>query len=146
MLISHPVSREVSRAFCPFFPMASESWSSSTEICTFFFSVSKTRFFIFAGLSASRTYSFGSELQRMISTFSLLSSRTMFFTREPRMPTHAPTGSTFSFARHTSNLDRPVGNLAYFQLKQASHEIRMAAGHNYLRAACTVFHRHHVGA
>src|SRR5207249_4475005 len=68
--------------------------------------VRKTRFFTFAGLSASRTYSFGSELHRMISTFSLLSSRTMFLTREPRMPTQAPTGSTFSFALHTAILVR----------------------------------------
>src|SRR5881398_3526477 len=106
ILISQPVKREVNRAFCPFFPIASESWSSSTEICTLFFSVSKVRFFTFAGFSASRTYSFGSELQRMISTFSLLSSRTMFLTREPRMPTHAPTGSTFLFALRTAILVR----------------------------------------
>ena len=44
----------------------------------------------------------GSELQRMMSTFSLFSSRTMFFTRDPRMPTQAPTGSTFSFALVTA--------------------------------------------
>jgi hypothetical protein len=38
----------------------------------------------------------------MMSTFSLLSSRTMFFTRDPRMPTQAPTGSTLSFALVTA--------------------------------------------
>src|SRR4030095_9389713 len=70
------------------------------------FQVGKARFFTFAGLSASKMYSFGSELHRMMSTFSLLSSRTMFFTREPRIPTHAPTGSTFSFALHTAILVR----------------------------------------
>ena len=43
----------------------------------------------------------------MMSTFSLFSSRTMFFTREPRMPTQAPTGSTFSFAL----VDRDLGSI-----------------------------------
>jgi len=86
--------------------MASESWSSSTEIWTLFFSVSKARPFTLAGLSASKMYSLGSELHRMMSTFSLFNSRTMFFTRDPRMPTQAPTGSTFSFALNTAILVR----------------------------------------
>src|SRR5213080_4316537 len=73
---------------------------------TLFFSVSKVKFFTFAGFKASSTNSFGSELQRMMSTFSLLSSRTMFFTRDPRM---LPPDQLFGWrSRPRSLFDNPL--------------------------------------
>ena len=95
----------------------------------------------------------------MMSTFSLFSSRTMFFTRAPRMPTQAPTGSTFSFgavdrdlravagfAGNALDLDGAVSDFADFRFKQAAHEIRVAAGKDDLRAARAVLHGHDIGA
>ena len=49
---------------------------------------------ILAGERAAAMYSFTSSCRRIISTFSPCSSRTIFFTRVPRMPTQAPTQST----------------------------------------------------
>ncbi len=53
-----------------------------------------------------------SSLQRTMSIFSPESSRTMFFTRMPRMPTQAPTGSTFSSWERTAILVRKPGSRA----------------------------------
>jgi hypothetical protein len=51
-----------------------------------------------AGSSALVTNALMSDDHGITSTFSLFNSRTMFFTRWPRMPTHAPTGSTLGRA------------------------------------------------
>ena len=106
MSTSQPVSFAVRRAFWPFLPMAMESWSSSTVTFTRLAASSISIVLIFAGLSASTMNSFGSSLHLMMSTFSLFSSRTMFFTRAPRMPTHAPTGSTLLSALATATFVR----------------------------------------
>ena len=65
-----------------------------------------------AGASAfvMKSLTFGDHL--MMSTFSLLSSRTMFFTRAPRMPTQAPTGSTEESREITAIFAREPGSRA----------------------------------
>ena len=114
---------------------------------------------ILAGLRASRTNSLGSALQRMISTFSLLSSRTMFLTRDAA---HADAGAhgidlfigavdgdlgaVAGLAGDALDLDGAVGDLADLDLEEAADEIRMAAGEDDLRAARGVLDGDDVGA
>src|SRR5437016_5962417 len=81
-----------------------------------------------------------------MSTFSLLSSRTMFLTREPRIPTHAPTGSTLSFALHAANFHRAIGDLAHFHFKQTTHKIWMAPRNDDLGTTYSVLNRDDIGA
>ena len=47
-----------------------------------------------------------SSFQRTMSIFSPFSSSTIVRTRLPRWPTHAPTGSTFSFEVRTASFAR----------------------------------------
>ncbi len=55
-----------------------------------------------AGFRASITISRGSAKYLMMSIFSPPSSRTIVFTRAPRAPTQAPTGSTLGSALVTA--------------------------------------------
>ena len=94
MSTRQPVSRAASRAFWPSLPIASDSWKSGTMTSAVpvssWMRTSRTR----AGASAFMTNSGGSSLYGTMSTFSPRSSLTTMRTREPRAPTHAPTGST----------------------------------------------------
>ena len=104
---SQPIRREVRRAFWPLRPMALERSLSSWTITKIFLASSSTVISRGStGLRASRTKVTGSSVHSRMSTFSLLSSRTMFLTRAPRMPTHAPTGSTLSSWLMTATLVR----------------------------------------
>src|SRR5437867_1107585 len=92
--IFQPVSLAASRTFCPLRPMASESWLSATTTSADFFSSSKPTFSITAGFKASAMKTRESCVHAMMSIFSPRSSRTTAWTREPFIPTQAPTGST----------------------------------------------------
>ena len=65
-----------------------------------------------AGLSALAMKTAWSGFHSMTSIFSSLSSRTMDWMRTPRMPTHAPTGSTPSWMAATATLERWPGSRA----------------------------------
>jgi len=71
-----PESREARRTFCPFLPMASESWSSGTITSMACSSSSMMIFDTLAGASARHTYSAGSLVQGTMSIFSPRSSCT----------------------------------------------------------------------
>ena len=83
----------------------------------------------------------------------------MFFTREPRMPTQAPTGSTFrlsledgdlgpiaGFARNAADLDCAVGDFAHFEFEKSPNEIGMAARDDDFRATNAVLDRDDISA
>jgi hypothetical protein len=106
-----PVSLEVSRAFWPRLPMASDSWSGLTRTLARR-SSSIWKDLILAGARALLMNVRMSRSHLMISTFSLLSSRTMFLTRCPRNPTQAPTGSTRASPDQTASLVRKPGSRA----------------------------------
>ncbi len=97
MSILAPISSEARRTFWPRLPMASESCSSSTMTSrcgTSPWCVTETRV-ILAG--AERALGEGHQVvadHSMMSIFSPRSSRMIDCTREPFMPTQAPTGST----------------------------------------------------
>ena len=95
----------------------------------------------------------------MMSTFSLFSSRTMFFTARSA---HADAGADridflvragdgdlgpiAGLARDAANLHRAVVDLADFEFEESPDEIRMAARNDDLRAANPVFDRHDISA
>ena len=106
MSILYPVSRAASRAFCPSLPIARDNWSSGTTTRQLLPSPSSVTLSTSAGASAAATYSAGSSLHLMMSTFSPRSSSTMAFTRWPRGPTQAPMGSTLGSSLHTASLVR----------------------------------------
>ncbi len=86
--------------------MASESWLSGAITMADRVPSSIVTWLTFAGLSALATYFVGSSLHLTMSTFSPRNSSTTACTREPRCPTQAPTGSTFSCRDHTAILLR----------------------------------------
>src|SRR5437016_1565357 len=90
----HPVRRAARRAFSPSLPIASASWSSGTMTVASLVSSSTKTSRTRAGESAFATKRAGSGFHGMMSIFSPRSSETTMRTREPRGPTHAPTGST----------------------------------------------------
>ena len=87
------MSWEARRTFCPFRPMASESWSSSTTAVITCRAVSDITFATRAGASARRAKTSGSGCQGTMSIRSPPNSDTTAWTREPLSPTQAPTGS-----------------------------------------------------
>ncbi len=91
--MSQRVSWLASRTFCPRRPIASESCSSGTTTSTRPASSSITTLVTSAGASAFTTKVAACGDQGMMSIFSPCSSCTTACTREPRMPTQAPTGS-----------------------------------------------------
>ncbi len=110
MSIFHPVRRAASRTFCPFFPMARDNCESATTTRADFFSSSTPTFSMVAGFNASAINTLGSEVQVMMSIFSPRSSRTTACTRDPLMPTQAPTGSTAFSREVTAILVRSPGS------------------------------------
>ena len=95
----------------------------------------------------------------MMSIFSPCNSPTTAWTRLPRMPTQAPTGSIEEFARDDGDLgarariagdrldlDDAVVDLRHFLREQLRHELRMGARQEDLRAALFAAHVVDVGA
>ena len=107
-----PDSRAASRTFWPFLPMASESCSSGTTSSMMPFSSSITTLVTSAGWMALITKRTGSWSKGMMSIFSPRSSCTTAWTREPFMPTQAPTGSTSESRLATAILQRAPGSRA----------------------------------
>jgi hypothetical protein len=112
MSMSQPVSCEASRTFWPRRPMASESCWSGTTTSMRSRSSSSTTLATSAGASALTTKVAMSCDQGMMSIFSPCSSLTTACTREPRMPTQAPTGSTEESRETTAILAREPGSRA----------------------------------
>ena len=94
-----------------------------------------------------------------MSIFSPCSSATTAWTREPRMPTQAPTGSMplslemtailarrARIARHGADLDDAVVDLGHFLGEQLGHELRMGARQEDLRPAHFLAHVVDIGA
>ena len=93
-----------------------------------------------------------------MSTFSPRSSLTTMRTREPRAPTHAPTGSTLlsfdddrdlravaGLAGDRLELDDPVDDLGHLELEEPLHETGVRARHDDLRALGGLAHLDDVG-
>ena len=110
--MSQPVSCEARRTFWPRRPIASESWSSGTTTSMRVESSSSTTFITSAGCSALTMKVAASGDQGMMSIFSPCSSLTTACTREPRMPTQAPTGSIEESLETTAILAREPGSRA----------------------------------
>ncbi len=111
-LSSQPVSWLASRTFCPPRPIAWESCSSCTATSIDRESSSTTMETTSAGDMALITYLAGSSSHRMMSTRSPASSLDTACTRDPRMPTQAPTGSMRGTRERTPILAREPGSRA----------------------------------
>ena len=115
MSIRMPVSLAARRAFCPFLPMASDSWLSGTitsaEGCPSPSSSIVTPDTL-AGDSARATNVAGSCDHSTMSIFSPRSSRLMTWIRVPRRPTQAPIGSTSRLVEATATLARSPASRA----------------------------------
>ncbi len=113
----HPTSLEASLTFCPFLPIASRSCSSGTiTSMVFSFSFTSTRM-ISAGWRALQTNFAGSSSQAMMSIRSPRSSWTTLWTRDPFMPTQAPTGSTSRSLERTAIFVRKPGSRATLRME-----------------------------
>ncbi len=110
--MSQPVSCEARRTFWPRRPMASDSWASGTITSIRRLSSSSTTLLTSAGARALTTKVAGSGDHGMMSIFSPDSSFTTACTREPRMPTQAPTGSMLLSLETTAILAREPGSRA----------------------------------
>ena len=106
MSIRQPVRRAASRAFWPSRPIASDSIRSGTVTLAIRCSSSMSTEITCAGLSALATNTAGSSLHGMTSIFSPDSSATTAWTRAPRWPTVAPTGSRPSWRDATAIFER----------------------------------------
>ncbi len=124
--IRAPMRAAASRTFWPRLPIARESWSSSTMHSrvgtgstgspsapisgspSSSAGMAETRV-IFAGESAFCAYVMRSSEYWMMSMRSPRSSRMIACTRAPRMPTHAPTGSTSRSRDETATFARSPG-------------------------------------
>ena len=95
MSISQPTSLVANLTFCPRFPIARLNWSSPTMTSILRFSMSVIRTCeTFAGLRAFAAKTDGSSDHSIMSIFSPRSSLIIDCTRDPFIPTQAPTGST----------------------------------------------------
>ena len=92
--------------------MASESCSSGTTTSMRSASSSSTTLATCAGCSALTMKEAASGCQGMMSIFSPCNSPTTAWTRLPRMPTHAPTGSMDESRLITAILAREPGSRA----------------------------------
>ena len=110
-LSSHSVSREASRTFWPFLPIASESWSSGTITSSVLSPTSVIRA-TSAGLIARRTYSAWSGVHGTMSIRSPRNSCTTDWTRVPFIPMHAPAASTSGSVEWTPIFARLPGSRA----------------------------------
>src|SRR5207247_4096225 len=93
----------------------------------------------------------------MMSIFSPRSSRTTAWTREPFIPTQAPTGSTARSREATAILVRSgladdaldfddlLGDLRHLRFEQLDDEVRMGPGEDDLHIALRPFHLQQVG-
>ena len=106
MSIRQPVRRAARRAFCPSRPMASDSIRSGTVTFAIRCSSSMSTLITWAGLSAFATKTPGSSFHGITSIFSPPSSATTAWTRAPRWPTVAPTGSSPSWRDATATFER----------------------------------------
>ena len=104
--MSHPLSRDAKRTFCPRRPMASDNWSSRTTTVARIKSPHKSTSSISAGFSALGISTCIESFHRTMSIFSPPSSSTIFLMRDPRTPTQAPTQSTFVSIELTATLVR----------------------------------------
>src|SRR5262249_10357610 len=134
-------------------PMASESCWSGTTTSMRWRSSSSTTLATSAGASALTTKLAGSAVHGMMSIFSPCNSLTTACTRDPRMPTQAPTGSTDEsreitaifcartrIPRHRLHLHDAVVDFRHFLGEQLGHELRMGAREKYLRPARLAAH------
>ncbi len=112
MSICQPVSWLARRTFWPRRPMASDSCSSGTTTSTRPSSSSITTLETSAGARALTIKVASSPDQGMMSIFSPCNSATTACTREPRMPTQAPTGSMELSLETTAILARLPGSRA----------------------------------
>ena len=117
MSIRMPVSFAARRAFCPFLPIASDSWLSGTITsaaggASAPASSATTTDETLAGDSARATNVDGSCDHSMMSIFSPRSSRLITWMRVPRSPTQAPIGSTSRFVDATATLARSPASRA----------------------------------
>ena len=112
MSISQPVSCDARRTFWPRRPMASDSCASGTTTSMRSLSSSSTTLATSAGASALTTKVAISADHGMMSIFSPCNSFTTACTREPRIPTQAPTGSTDESREMTAILAREPGSRA----------------------------------
>ena len=148
MSIRQPVSRAASRAFCPSRPIASESIRSGTVTTAMRCSSSMSTERTCAGLRALATNTPASSLHGMTSIFSPASSATTAWTRAPRWPTVAPTGSRPSWrdddrdlraaarlAGDGLDLDRAAVDLGNLELEQPAQEALVRAADEDLRPA-----------
>ena len=112
--MSQPVSCEARRTFWPRRPIASDNWLlvSGTTTSIRSRSSSITTLETSAGASALTTKVAMSGDQGMMSIFSPCNSLTTACTREPRMPTQAPTGSTDESREITPIFARDPGSRA----------------------------------
>ena len=110
--MSQPVSCEARRTFWPRRPIASDSCASGTTTSMRSLSSSSTTLATSAGASALTTKVAMSCDHGMMSIFSPCNSFTTACTREPRMPTQAPTGSTLESREITAILAREPGSRA----------------------------------
>ena len=92
-LIVQPVRSDARRTFWPPRPMACARLSSATATSMVLLSSSTTIDSTSAGDIALMTNCAGLSSHRMMSTRSVSNSLETACTREPRIPTHAPTGS-----------------------------------------------------
>src|SRR6266436_2840776 len=109
---SHPVSWLARRMFWPPRPMACESFSSDTAMSMLCESSSTTMDMTSAGDMALITNCAGLSTYGMMSTRSPAISLETACTREPRMPTQAPTGSMRGSLLFTAILARTPGSRA----------------------------------
>ena len=112
ILISQPVNSPASRTFCPPRPIDKESWLSSTITSIAPLSSSTIIDSTSAGANALITNCAGSSDHLMMSTRSPFISFETLCTREPRIPTQAPTGSTLGSFDLTAILARRPGSRA----------------------------------
>ncbi len=103
---SQSVSRAARRTFCPRLPIARLSCDSDTTTVALPSSKHSAISEISAGFKAFAINTFDDSFQRTMSIFSPPSSSTIFFMRLPRMPTHAPTASTFGSRLRTATFVR----------------------------------------
>ena len=149
-----PVSFAASRAFCPFLPIARESWLSGTITSTVRSSSSGVPSAssetvtddTLAGESARATNTAESGDHSTMSIFSPRSSRLITWMRVPRRPTQAPIGSTSRLVgrhRHLGALaglagrrlheDDPLRDLRDLGLEEPDQEAGMRAREQDLR-------------
>ena len=153
-----PVSFAARRAFWPSRPIASDSIRSGTTTFAMRCSSSIVTPITWAGLNAFATNTAGSSCHGMTSIFSPPSSATTDWTRAPRWPTVAPTGSRPSWrvcdrdlgaaaglARDRLDLDGASVDLRHLELEQAAQEALVGAADVDLRAARGAPDLEHVG-